>query len=662
MMHLFTSKNTKTTSKPVLNSIKKNLLFTGVISFMAASVAHADYQWLDAYQAAKRGNETSLQNYQYSMNGGLFAMYPEYWLLNSGLAYQPVSSVENFTRTYWQTVMGEKLAADFVEAKARAGDYQTVAEMARYVTNADRSEACALAIGKNGTGDDVGALALKHKVWLAADKQPSLCEQLGDELENNRMISQQDKLQRLQVMLRADKRNKAVSLAQQLGLYEVTYEQLDSISASPESYLYNPQLGSTGGNMLYLYAIARQAENFLDGAANQLAQDANRLNATTKQYAYRILGMEAMNHVVKEGFHSQTVAWFDQSVGVPFSAEEAEDYGRVAARFGQWNSVLHAINAMNAEQKKERMWQYWFARASEQLGTRSGSNAATSFYQSLAQKNDYYGLLAKDRLGQTLAYLPTPYQPNQSDYNRLQNDPHFARAFTLRDMNAPSSFAKREWNWAVRQAKLKNDDGMILAAASRAKEIGWYDRAIYAADNTKQQSNYMLAYLTPFQNEVVYYSQQVGLDPAWAYGIMRQESRFQGAARSHVGASGLMQIMPATGRFIARKLGERYSKSKLRNMDTNIRWGTFYLSHILGELQYSPVLATAGYNAGPSRARRWQPDYNSIPADQYVEGIPFNETREYVKHVMTNAVHYALLFNQGAQSISQRMGDIPPRG
>ena len=107
--------------------------------------------------------------------------------------------------------------------------------------------------------------------------------------------------------------------------------------------------------------------------------------------------------------------------------------------------------------------------------------------------------------------------------------------------------------------------------------------------------------------------------------------------------------------------GETYNPAALNEMNTNIRYGTFYLSMIQGQLSNNPVLATAGYNAGPNRARRWQPDYQPIEADQYTETIPLLETRDYVKHVMTNATHYGVVLGQGAQSLIQRMKVIPMR-
>ena len=165
----------------------------------------------------------------------------------------------------------------------------------------------------------------------------------------------------------------------------------------------------------------------------------------------------------------------------------------------------------------------------------------------------------------------------------------------------------------------------------------------------------------PHQAYVVSHSKNAGIDPAWAYGLMRQESRFNTTARSHVGAGGLMQIMPNTAKLVARQMGETYNPAALTDMNTNIRYGTFYLSMIQSQLSNSPVLATAGYNAGPNRARRWQSDEANIAADQYAESIPLTETRDYVKHVMTNATHYGVLLGQGAQSIGKRMQSIPMR-
>ena len=283
-------------------------------------------------------------------------------------------------------------------------------------------------------------------------------------------------------------------------------------------------------------------------------------------------------------------------------------------------------------------------------------------YQNLAKINEYYGLMEKEKVGKRFdaSRLGGSNLPNVSsaDRARVMQNPHFARAFALYNADASRAYANREWNWAIKKARDNRDEKLIIAAARQAYDMGWLDRAIYAIDNTDNVNSLAISHPMPHQDAVVRYSQSAGIDPAWAYGIMRQESRFVASARSNVGASGLMQVMPDTAKYIARNLGETYSASRANSGDTNIRYGTWYMGDIFGKLNSQPVLATAGYNAGPNNAKRWQPTYGSLAADQYVESIAFPETRNYVKHVMENATIYSSLLGNG-QPITQRMGTVP---
>jgi soluble lytic murein transglycosylase len=156
-------------------------------------------------------------------------------------------------------------------------------------------------------------------------------------------------------------------------------------------------------------------------------------------------------------------------------------------------------------------------------------------------------------------------------------------------------------------------------------------------------------------------SEQMGLDEAWVYGLIRQESRFIADIKSRVGASGLMQLMPATAKWVASKLGLKdWRWSQVTDVDTNVNLGTYYLRHVYDTLDSQPVLASAAYNAGPGRARVWRPD-TAIEGAAYAETIPFNETRDYVKRVMSNSTYYAHVFGQQVYSLKQRLGTIGPR-
>ncbi len=632
---------------------------SGVITFNAAA------------QAEDRGDTSALYSYEQQMSGGLFAMYPTYWRMNLDIDSQSAASVSQFVRQYPNTVMAEKLAADFAETKAASGDYAAVRQVANLITNADASERCAIALGFNNGGDTMRAMAAKSDVWLKTLKQPALCEQLASEMNNNALISNQDRAARLKRMLRKGKTGDIMSLSSRLGV-SIPYSALSEIQLSPTSFFnrFGMQPNSQMNQYLYLYAMGRLADKSYREAAMQLdfdiKQDNQRatrlLDDDTRRYAYRILGVERMGHNTDDGFNAEAVDWFRNSLDDDFNFEEAEDYAMAAIRFSRWDDVAQAIARMDTETQKDNQWQYWLARAYEQSGDNNKKSNAKRMYQNLAKSNEYYGLMAKDKVGQRFDVnsLGGSNLPNVSsaDRNRAMQDPNFARAFALYNGDASRAYANREWNWAVKVARDNRDDNLIIAAALQAHDMGWLDRAVYAADNTDRASSLALSHPMPHQSQVVRHSQSAGIDPAWAYGIMRQESRFVTTARSGVGASGLMQIMPDTAKYIARNLGESYSSSNANSGDTNIRYGTWYMSDILAKLNYQPVLATAGYNAGPNKAKRWQPVYGTLDADQYVETIAYPETRNYVKHVMENATVYSSLLGR-PQAITQRMGTIP---
>jgi soluble lytic murein transglycosylase len=202
------------------------------------------------------------------------------------------------------------------------------------------------------------------------------------------------------------------------------------------------------------------------------------------------------------------------------------------------------------------------------------------------------------------------------------------------------------------------DDKHLIAAAEFAFRQEWYDLAINTADKTQLTHDFALRYPTPFRDQMKNYAKANQLDEAWVYGLVRQESRFINESRSGVGAAGLMQLMPATARWIAKKIGfGQYQTDMIHALDTNIQFGTYYLRHILEVTNGQTVMATAAYNAGPGRAKRWVSD-KPLEGAVYIETIPFLETRDYVKKVMSNAQYYAQRLGTQMQSIKQRLGTV----
>jgi len=205
------------------------------------------------------------------------------------------------------------------------------------------------------------------------------------------------------------------------------------------------------------------------------------------------------------------------------------------------------------------------------------------------------------------------------------------------------------------------DDRQLLAAAELAQKNDILDRAINAADKTQAQHNYAMRYLAPFREHVEPKARELRLDQGWVYGLMRQESRFITNAKSVVGAKGLMQLMPKTAQWVAKKIGlKSYHPDNVADTDTNVTLGTNYLKLVLNDLDNHPVLASAAYNAGPGRARRWR-DTKPMEGAIYAETIPFSETRDYVKKVMSNSVYYSTLFDGQPHSLKSRLGIVGAR-
>ncbi|MDO4222880.1 MAG: transglycosylase SLT domain-containing protein [Acinetobacter sp.] len=626
------------------------------VSIMGCAVSAwaAEEDFNRALTAANAGNVGQLEQYRWSMNGDVLGYYPEYWILNQNLTMQNPSQIIQFAQRYNDSAMAEKLAADYVEEMVKIGNYSAATAVIPYVKNADKAENCAMVQAQSRTGDEL-SIATRREVFWATDKQPEACDSLAASMVHSAMFNAVEKQARLWGLLRSGLTGQALSTGSALGV-PLSLSQLNQIQADPQSYLWSAPKATATDHAYLIFALGRLANNDLNAAFYAVERAADNVPQDVKQYLYRTVAYIGGTTVGKNNFNEQVVRYFQKSEGYFFSPEEAEIYARQALRFGEWVSLQHAIQNMTPNQQQEERWQYWLARAYEKQGQ---SSKAKSIYKNLADGDDYYHLWAKARLGERVHHK-NDVQPTLQDFQRLDQDIHFKRAFTLRNINAPATYTTREWNWAVRQAYLKQDDGLLLAAAKRAIDLGWYDRAIYAADRTVKRHNYQYRYVTPYREQIVASSQQAGINPAWAYGIMRQESRFNVSARSHVGAGGLMQVMPDTAKVIARELGESYNASTANSIAGNIRYGTYYLGKLERE-SGNPVVATAGYNAGPNRATRWQPSSQMIEADQYAESIPFLETRDYVKHVMTNATHYSDILGQANISIQQRMPNVAVR-
>lgn len=378
----------------------------------------------------------------------------------------------------------------------------------------------------------------------------------------------------------------------------------------------------------------------------------DQLTASDRSYFLGRLGHRAaMRH------DSRALDWFREAQNMtpyyPPSDTVLAWHVRAALRASNWDEVLKTIERMSPTEQQTDTWRYWKARA---LKTKGRTQDANDIFISLSNEHSFYGQLAREELGTILTIADKTYRVSNAEVSAMERNPGLQRALAFSRMNLRTE-ALREWSWTIRNFS----DAELLAAAEVARRQGLYDRAINTANRTVAQHDFSLRFLSPHRETLKKVLRQHELDEAWVYGLIRQESRFIADIKSHAGAAGLMQLMPATAEWVAKQLGiPNFRQHLVVDVNTNLQLGTYYLKHVLGTLDNQPLLASAAYNAGPGRARRWRDNTMPLEGAIYAETIPFNETRDYVKKVLKNSMYYAKVLDHGqdAPTLKQRLGVV----
>ncbi|MBI3771511.1 MAG: transglycosylase SLT domain-containing protein [Gammaproteobacteria bacterium] len=319
-----------------------------------------------------------------------------------------------------------------------------------------------------------------------------------------------------------------------------------------------------------------------------------------------------------------------------------------------WNDVIFWIDQMTPKEQQSSRWRYWRARAYDEIADKE---RAQRVYREVAKTRDFYGFMAADRITVPYQFEDKPLNYSPAELAAFENTPPVLIArelYFIGDINN----ARREWNYITRNM----DEAQLMKAAKLAHSWGWHDRAILTLNKTEFRDDLELRFPLEHRENVAEFSSNQSIDPSWAYAIIRQESAFTVDARSPVGAMGLMQIMPRTGKNIARDLDTRLNNSnQLLEARTNIRFGVSYLRKVLNRFGQNMVLATAAYNAGPQRVASWLPKEQNLPPDRWVENIPFAETQNYVRQVMAFTVIYDQRMDRSNRpQLTQRMPLIVP--
>jgi soluble lytic murein transglycosylase len=609
-----------------------------------------DESVLAAFDAYRAGDALKLEQHAKKASGHVLVPWIDYWRIAMRLEDASVADVRAFLNQHKNTYVAELLVGDWLKVLGRRSDWQEFEREAAHYNRDDLEITCYRWLARAARGDD-SALAEAPSMWLEPKELPEGCARVVDLMLARDRVSVTDIWQRVRELFENGQITAAKTALGYLPKDEAPDERaLAEAARQPKRHIERlpKTLDRHSQREVAVLAGIRHARNDPEGMAEALQGSFGaKLPPADLKYLWgRVAHEGARIH------HDEALKWYMRAGDARLDDDQLAWKVRAALRRAHWQTVRDSIDDMSPELRRDPAWLYWYGRALAAQGEETG---ARSYFLRIAGQLDFYGLLASEELGYTAALPAVTYVPTDQEVEKAKRNPGLARALELIRLGVRTE-GVREWVFAVRNF----DDQELLAAAELARRLEVYDRTIHTADRTVRTHNFELRYPVPFRDTFRDYAKSHGVDKAFVLGLVRQESRFIAEARSGAGAAGLMQVMPNTARYVAGRMKMRGYKSKdIHDIETNINLGSGYLKLVLDQLGHQ-VLASAAYNAGPSRARRWR-DSRPLEGAIYAETIPFPETREYVKKVMTNSVFYGAVLDKQLTPLKPRLGVIPAR-
>ncbi|HYD81231.1 MAG TPA: transglycosylase SLT domain-containing protein [Paucimonas sp.] len=574
--------------------------------------------------------------------------YVDYYRIKPRLRTAGPTEIREFLKRYDGTAIADRLRNDWLLELGYRRDWATFDEQyPRFVLNDDLQVKCYALMSKALKGqlvaDDARALLVSPKDYGEA------CNALIATLAQSGQFTDDD----VWAQMRLAGEQGATPAARRLSALTEAPENAVEGAIERPSFTIKKGIGRERDTReLFIIALGRTAKSNPGQAAHILTSSLDKLTPREQALAWGQIALQASYKLAPEAYPE----YWSKTEGAALSNEAYQWRVRMALRAGDWMKVKAYIETMPQALRANPTWVYWLGRALKAEGRQDEAN---SLFASIADQVHFYGQLAQEELGLKIM-VPEAAQPvTPAEIAPIAANPGFKRALKFFEMNMRLE-GVREWNWELR----KLNEREHLAAAELARQNNLLDRMVNTSDRTRSEFDFTQRYPSPFRDFMVSTTKALGLDMAWVYGLIRQESRFVMNARSQVGASGLMQVMPATAHFVARKIGmSDYRPHNVNDTNVNIQLGANYLNMVLKDLDGSQALATAAYNAGPGRPRAWRSTLSKpVEGAIFAETIPFSETRGYVKNVLSNATYYAALFEGKPQSLKERLGTVAPKG
>ncbi len=615
--------------------------------------ADARDRFVDARNAFQQGHTERYQQLAATLKDYPLYPYLRYDELRTNLARASDADIRAFLDGNPDSVLADRLRHSWLAHLAKQHQWDrflsfypadnTSAELTCYYLHATRS-----------TPPEAAWLDKAVELWKVGRSQPNACDPVFKILVDSPRMTEALIWERIRLSMDSGSLSLASYLSRMLPAEQRQWVDLwRQVHHRPSEAQDHPKLQKDTAQTreILAHAVQRHARSDAEAAHQWWESLLTRYRFSDQQQAQvtRELGLRAAYQRLP-----QAHVWL---AAVPAASRDESTrnwQARSALLQQDWPALLAAVDSMPAEEQSESEWRYWKAFAQAKTGNRLEALPELS---ELAGERSYHGFLAADYLNWNYSLSHQSIEVKETDLERLQQEqPFIIRARELRLANL-SYEARREWGYGTQRLDARD----LELAAVLAHRWNWHDRAIITAARSGHQDDLDVRFPVLYEREVNQMSSKLNLDPAWIMGVMRQESAFMEDARSPVGALGLMQLMPATGSQVAKLLKlPRPSRTSLLQADTNIQLGSNYLRHVLDELG-NQVLATAAYNAGPHRVRRWLPEGDAVPAAIWVDTIPFSETRGYVRGVLAFTTVYDARLQRPFTPLEKRMPPISPK-
>ena len=614
-----------------------------------ASRRHA---YLTAIEAVKAGNQARFKRLYEGLDGYILRGYLEYESLKNRVASTPAADTRRFLDENSQAPIGDSIRKKWLRILAQRRDWNTFLKEYQDIDDDPELQCVRVSHLLKTSEQQAVLMAEVEKLWLTGKQLPRSCDPVFAAWQKAGHMTSDMIWVRIRLAMESRNTRLAGELASYLDPSErVWVRRWQAMHRDPVQELrkIGYPVETPVARMIVKHGVVRLANRDPEEAMVQWSVLKNKYQffGEDDNYVLRYIGiLAAQDHL------PQALQWLSAVSAEP--GDESLHLWRVktALRTGQWATAKRFIAGLSEEQQRDSQWRYWKARILEATDEKS---EARIIYESIARDRSYYGFLASDRIGAGYSMQHVSIEASPEEVSAMLARPGIQMAQELYLMGQVVD-ARRQWNWTTR--RMNNRD--LAVAAGIARQWGWYDRAILTVAKSDHQDDLELRFPLLYRDMIESNAVEYGIDPSWVYGVVRQESAFVVDARSPAGALGLMQLMPATGRLAGRKINMRIrSNQALLNIENNLRLGASYLKEVLGRNNGNQVLATASYNAGPNRVSVWLPG-KTMDADIWVETIPFSETRDYVKNVMSYTAVYDHRLGSHPVRLQDRMQIVYP--